>query len=1381
MESAKQSEIMFPEAKRDRWQPIRGGLLNIYRYDYQEFRYEDGRLLLRGNNGTGKSRVFALQLPFLLDGEIVPQRVEPDGDPAKRMEWNLLLGGRHDDRLGYTWLEFGRLNPNGESEFKTLGCALRAVQGRGIAQQWFFITSQRIGRDLFLENEHAQPLSKAKLEAAIGSKGRVFGSGKMEEDRREYRNAVDQALFCMGDRYGALLNLLIQLRQPQLSRTLNEQRLSDALSQALPPLSPAVLGDVAEAFRSLEADRQELDDFLVARDSAEKFLKEYRRYVQIAARRRGDEVRRTNSAYETVMRRLRAAEKALELAESDFKHWAGEVARLDLQEQAARAAEATLRDSPEMKDAKALDRARLDAESAREAAAKAETETEAAATALRQELAFQKEAEGKTSAQQHQVEMLKVQAQEKAATAGLDQRHRDAMERLDKPPAEAALPDPVARALREIVHQRIQGARHIEKLNQAVEQARQEWTSAQKVFLQIEAQLNESIDSEREALAERDREISALFEAVRAWSVSITELQSPDTEETEFSFTEWCEAPEGESPVASMVKRLEQEATGRLQAQQAEAGMTLKSARERVEVLNAELQRLRGGHHEPPPAPHTRDLAARATRPGAPLWALCDFRSSVPEGERASLEAALEAASLLDAWVTPDGRLLDANDHDTMFTIRGAAARPTPNLLDLLQPCIDLQHPQAHAVHEDTVLTVLREIGFGEGTGPVWVDCGGRWQVGPLRGAWNKPAPQHIGHASREEARRQRIRQLEAEMATAEAAVAAIQEEIRHLAERLARAHKEAAEAPTDGNVRRALVQVDVVRGNVGRMRSRLAQQESKVAETRERHTQIAKERDQNALDLGLSAWIDKAAALIEACQNYSQVMAEFWPAIHSLTEARAHFETARQRVGDARTLQERRDQELHASQGKSKSAATVFQTLESTVGVAVREIQDRLAEAGRTVIRIQGEKTSAQGKVTEKAAEKAVEQNKIQEANSEMETKEKERGVAISGLIAFVNTRQLAVAHSELGQTDAGPWSPTRAVDLARRIEAALEEINHDDKAWDRSQKEIHGHFELLQSSLRAHGYMPEASMSDGLFIVTIHFQGRPCSIAELRDTVVGIIQERQELLDAREREVLENYLIDEVAGQLHDLLHYALRWKEEINDELHQRPMSTGLTLRFIWEPLPDLPATFSEARRLLLSARGTWSSAERAAVGGFLQQQIKAVRAANEAGTWQDHLAEAFDYRKWHQFGVERKQDGAWRRLTRRTHGTGSGGEKAIALTLPQLAAAAAHYRSADISAPRLILLDEVFVGVDKNMRAKCMDLLRVFDLDVVMTSESEWACYPTVPAIAIYQLSARDGIDAVYAARWVWNGRKRIRDESPSPEPRPAAGILAEETS
>ncbi|MFW5834312.1 MAG: hypothetical protein ACOCYE_09455, partial [Pseudomonadota bacterium] len=92
---------MLPEPCGERWRPLRCGLVNLYRFDYEEFRFEQGRLLLRGNNGTGKSRVLALQLPFLLDGEVTPSRLEPDRDPAKHIEWNLLMG-RYEDRLGYT-------------------------------------------------------------------------------------------------------------------------------------------------------------------------------------------------------------------------------------------------------------------------------------------------------------------------------------------------------------------------------------------------------------------------------------------------------------------------------------------------------------------------------------------------------------------------------------------------------------------------------------------------------------------------------------------------------------------------------------------------------------------------------------------------------------------------------------------------------------------------------------------------------------------------------------------------------------------------------------------------------------------------------------------------------------------------------------------------------------------------------------------------------------------------------------------------------------------------------------------------------------------------------------------------------------------------------
>src|SRR5215469_7024144 len=140
---------MLPAPLSERWKPLRAGLVDMFYYDAEEFWFHDGRLLLRGNNGTGKSKVLALTLPFLLDGELAPHRVEPDGDRQKKMEWNLLLGGRHPhpERLGYTWLEFGRCAADGSAEFRTIGCGLKAVTGRGIARHWFFVTAQRVGAD----------------------------------------------------------------------------------------------------------------------------------------------------------------------------------------------------------------------------------------------------------------------------------------------------------------------------------------------------------------------------------------------------------------------------------------------------------------------------------------------------------------------------------------------------------------------------------------------------------------------------------------------------------------------------------------------------------------------------------------------------------------------------------------------------------------------------------------------------------------------------------------------------------------------------------------------------------------------------------------------------------------------------------------------------------------------------------------------------------------------------------------------------------------------------------------------------------------------------------------------------------------------------------
>ena len=260
----------------------------------------------------------------------------------------------------------------------------------------------------------------------------------------------------------------------------------------------------------------------------------------------------------------------------------------------------------------------------------------------------------------------------------------------------------------------------------------------------------------------------------------------------------------------------------------------------------------------------------------------------------------------------------------------------------------------------------------------------------------------------------------------------------------------------------------------------------------------------------------------------------------------------------------------------------------------------------------------------------------------------------------------------------------------------------------------------------------------------------------------------QRREILSAREREVLENYLQAEVAANLQRLLRVAEEQVARINTELKKRPTTTGVYFRLDWEPLPEgdggAPVGLNEARtRLLRRVPDAWSPDDRRVLGDFLKARIDAERAADDSGPLIEHLARALDYRRWHRFRVKRWHDGAFRPLT----GPASSGERALGLTVPLFAAASSYYETAQSPhAPRLVLLDEAFAGIDDEARSHCMALIREFDLDFVMTSEREWGCYATLPGVSICQIIRREGIDGVFVSRWTWDGRAKRAQPDPA---------------
>jgi len=1341
--------------RTDRWQPLRVGLLNLYRFDHEEFHFERGRLLLRGNNGTGKSRVLALTLPFLLDGELSPHRLEPDQDNAKRPEWNLLMG-RHDDRLGYTWIEFGLLD-GGQPRYLTLGCGMRAVRGKGIVQRWYFTADQRVGGDLRLVGDAGQALTRNRLEEAIGGHGHVHDTAKA------YRHDVDRRLFDLGERrYEALVELLIALRRPQLSRQLDEGMLSDALSEALPPLPQQVVDEVAQAFRTLENDRDQLASFTAAASATRAFLDAYQRYAAIAVRRRVKQVTSTNSTYETTQRSLRGAE-------ADRDDASAALGRIDRERRQARdddhrhAEEVrTLETSPAMDRARELEHAREDATAKQRLADEAVADVARAAAVVRQRADRVEDAAEAADETRERVRTAARAATDAATAATLGRAHESATADLDLPDVrDHDVLEVARRQLADQAERRTGAIVHVRDLVAARDREAASLHYARTRLDEKTTEFDAARDDERDAAEARDRAVADALTAYRQWARECTEVHAPPADDVAWQLEAWSVGSDAPSPVADAVEFAVGTARDRLASDRAGLARRSEDAdRERTEAAD-ERDRVADARHLPPPAPHTRDAQTRDLRPGAPLWQLVEVADGIDPAAAAGYEAALEAAGLLDAWVTPDGQLLDPSSHDTAVLPAGEATA-NGGLGRVLVPSIDPDDPAASTVSDDVLTDVLARIGAAPDAGEVWVAQDGRFRIGPLHGSWTKPAAEHLGHAAREGARRRQLAELDARLAELDAKRAGLDAEDETLRTRAARLAAEVEQAPSDTAIRTAEAARVHVAGRVTRLRDEVASREQEVASRVAAHQSAERGLAEAAGDLGLGDAFDRLDDLADALAAYREALARLWPTLEGhgarlddLDRATADHDAA---AADDRRLAERAD-DLRAA---AIAATSRRDTLETTVGVEVEQLLAQLEEARHRLAETRRRLDELGAQHEERRVAHGIAETRIEGLTTTLAADADRREDAIGRLAAAVRAGLLAVAcvsPAEAHET-VDEWSADRAVRTARRLDQQLDEAPVDDGAWSRTQQTILAHFSDLEHALISHDLRPAGSFEDELFVVTTTFQGQPRPMPDLRDLLADEVESRQALLSAREREIIENHLIGDVAALLHDLLRAGEVWVTEVNEELARMPTSTGMQLRFVWQPRSDGPTGLREARSRMLAHHAGWSPAQRQEVGAFLQERISEVREADDAGTWQQHLAQALDYRAWHRFVIERRQDGEWKPLTRRTHGTGSGGEKALALTVPQFAAAAAHYRSAGQRAPRLIMLDEAFVGIDAQMRANCMGLLEQFDLDLIMTSEREWGCYPTVPGLAIAQLATRPGIDAIGVSRWIWNGRERV---------------------
>jgi len=1352
-----------------RFRPVRAGIVNLYEYGEQVFAFSGGRLLLRGHNTSGKTKALELLLPFCLDGDIAPHKLDPFARAAKHMKWNLVGCVDDEQRIGYVWTEFERIADDGGVERVTAGIGLKANRSMPEVRRWHFLArGRRVGEDLALLRGR-EPLSRADLVAELGDDGEVL------DHQAAYRERLNALVFGFAgmEQYQTMLRLMLELRRPHLSKTLDPDAVAAMLSAGLPTVDDTLMRRLAGGLEQLESLEQGLARLRTARERVRRFHEQtYRTYLRAALRDRAAELRSAASGHD------RAAADARQHAEA---HAAGIHDLAGLREQLAEARSAAdrlegeeraLLTSPEWGSVAEVEQLRERAAAQRRAAVAFEQAAEEALGAVTTAEAEILTAQAAADRARHWATEVLGELNAAAERAGLGMRHTalsaQLVEDAVSPRTWADLAQDLARGWRAVLERHGDLVRDAVRATSRLGRAREAETAAAE-------RLRETGDRRQATEDELAAAREALDARIDGWRAELDELDGASP-----GGARGAGADDPEPLLDRALDEARAHAHGggagadRLAAPAAVRADALAGERAallaRRDAVNAEAaaltsrrERLETEHDEPPQA-GPRRRSSREDRAGAPLWRLIDFRPDLGPQARTALEAGLEAMGILDAWVTPDGRALDARTEDVVL-VAGEPAGTARTLADVLRP-VDGAGVDA-AVTESLLGRIALDAPATRVAGPAAaIDSRGGFALGPLAGGAGKAHVEYIGAAARAQRRARQIAELVEQEAELAAERDGLQAQASALDGRLAHLREELACFPSSDEVSAALRALGVAHALEAR---HAAEHEQVVAAARAAaDEQVARtaERREHAVEHQLPPNVDDAELALrrEACAGYiagAPGAAREWSAAAAAGEL---VQTGRERLSGRRAIATEREQAALPERQEAERLTAEHAGREAALGDTAAEVRARhaIVTEGLRTARAHRDGLDA----AERAAERMVHEQAAAQAAAEQhrDGAARKREAAVSAFVRPAAAGLLSLAVGDAAPADhaeAARWPLTRALEVSRTLPAELLTVRSS--AGELAQ-EVLRRVALLDRELSEYDMGAHASQdADGLVLVQVSEGAGTRGLAEVLGALDGEIAERERVLSAEERRVFNDALVEELAEHLRLRIHGVRSSVASMNRVLRHAPTAAGKLVQLEWRALDDEPG---ERRRIaeLLTKRARWhDDADRGALVDFFRARIDDARRA-EAETGQPMpmsvlLGEAFDYRRWFAFGLLLEVDGHTERLTARRHAVGSGGEQAVLIHLPLFAAAAALY--GDSRAPRLVMLDEALSGIDDETRERVLGATVAFDLDLVMTSHELWGTYRTVPQLAIYQLHREQGHFGVHAIRFLWDG-ERLRE-------------------
>ena len=1342
-----------------RWKMHKLGFVNFWLYDREEFEIEDGHFLLRGQNGAGKSITTQSFIPFILDGDRRPERLDPFGSRDKKMEFYLLGDGEKDESTGYLYLEFKK--PDVE-QYLTIGIGLWARKGKNMDFWGFCLRDgRRIGTgegDVDLVEhigEQMVPLTRIKLRNLLNT------PSDWVESPGDYKRLVNERVFGFRDirQFEQLVSLLIKVRMPKLSKDSQKpSELKKILNDSLQVLTDEDLSAMVSTLERMDELHDTLEGLQNAVRNTEIIQREYNRYNRYMQGRKGrayldgcTDARKRQQELDRNCRELKEAEDELErqngiLEDAEIRIQRAKSQKIALGEDDLSAKQEQL---SQMNESRTRQEAMVTEGSRKlEEVEQDISRQEAKLQELRQEILSAKSS----------LSLLLRSLEKKNQTLLLGDEHeefvRDLQERWD---ADSSRLGVALKNRKELIHDILGDLRDLERRQAEHEEACQATDAAEAVRIDMEAKERDAQDLEKQ---ERDAIIEKfLIQKAENQELLFTDEDMQDIQRRLIHYSTGADW----TPIRELTDGRYRAFSEELINEKAQAAQLKKQSQDEVKKLTLQLEQLK---RQPDPTPPRRALVEETRRqltmrgiPHAALYEATDFAPDLTQEKKNLLETQMADAGLLDALIVPEEywpavRTL-MEEYPDRFLIPGpAAADPLTALV-----------PDGTRVSHELVEACLRGISCSDMEAQTAILPDGRYRNGLIQG-WSRAEEEagYIGAEARRANRERKLQELQASLDAANAELQNYTEQLSRLESRMKRLKEELEQLPSPRELDMAL---DLVRQAERDLQDAVTKLQICQERERKLEHEIGRLKESiSSRNLGLPYQpdLEDFEILEDIADEYGDVLSRINEDKNKLVYSQRSYEDKEEQLAkreDDADWQRRSNRDLnHDLQiilGRIQALEEVLASPETLDRINQLKKMDEEIDAQT---RRSGDARQAVGTQQQVILNR---KDRIQDCQARMEEAEDRK-------------RCLEEYFREEIRLE-NPDPNARDLTLEQSARNACDRVSASD--WERSPEQMG---ESLMKNFQEHrntllSYHPYNELTfdtpeypDMLrqrYRIFFREEGRELSMSSFLEILRSRITQTELVLEDKDRELFENILTETVTHKLRSRIEESQQWTRDMTELMDRIDTSMGLKFRLDWKPRKaDGENELDTAKlvELLNRDQALLREEDKQKVTAHFRQKVRMARDAammdGQSANYGDLIRETLDYRNWYEFRLMSQRTGEnWKDLTDRAFNQFSGGEKAMAMYVPLFASVSSQYKKAGEDSPLLLAMDEAFAGVDDRNIGTMFELVSSLNFDYIMNSQAIWGCYECVKSLDIAELHRMENAKVVTIIKYHWDGRKR----------------------